>query len=79
MLFGTLTAYESAKGDVAMTASIVLAVDAVSVELLLGNPPAQVGGHFGTLNVTVHRGLLGSLFLFFLQLFLFLLEPLSRA
>ena len=67
MLLGTFTANESAKGDVAVAASIVLAVDAVSVELLLGDPLAQIGGHFGPLNVTVHRGLLGRLFLFLLH------------
>ena len=43
MLLGTLAANESAKGDVAVAASIVLAVDAVGVKLLLSDPLAQIG------------------------------------
>ena len=67
MLLGTLAANESAKGDVAVAASIVLAVDTVGVELLLSDPLAQIGGHSGTLNIAVHRRLLGRLFLLLLH------------
>ena len=62
MLLGTLTADECAKCDVAVAAAIVLAVDAESVELLLSDPLAQIGGHFRTLNITVHSRLPGRLF-----------------
>ena len=46
MLLGTLTADESAEGDVDVAAAVVLAVDAVGVELLLSDPLAQIGGNF---------------------------------
>ena len=61
MLFGTFSTDEGTKGDVAVAASIILAIDAESIELLFVYSLAQVGCHFRTLNITVHGRFLGLL------------------
>jgi len=53
---GAIGADKSAEGHVEMGTPVVLAVDAVGVELLLGDAFAKVGTHFGTLDVTLQSG-----------------------
>ena len=54
MPFSTFTANKRAKSDIAVTATIVLTVDAKSIELLLSDPFSQIACNLGALNITVH-------------------------
>lgn len=53
---GAIRADEGAKGHVEVRAPVVLAVDAVGVELFLCDALAKVGAHLGTLDVTPESG-----------------------
>ena len=52
MSLSAILAEECSKGDVAVRASVVLAVDAVSIKLVFSDASAEVSGDLSTLSIT---------------------------